>query len=272
MADGGGGKVILILIDGLSHDVALERLGYMEGLVSAGAAQRWAMRSALPSLSRPLYETVCTGVVPHHHGVTTNATVRRSTQDSVFSVARAHGKRTAAAAHAWFSELYNRAPYDPVRDKHVDDEDLLIQHGRFYRHDGYPDEELFHEAAMIVDRVAPNFLLIHPMNCDEVGHRFGGTSSEYKKQAHRTDDLLATFIPDWKAAGYDVLVTSDHGMDEYGHHGGDLDIHRLVAFYVVSQRRGNGTDEPLDQLAVAPTVLSLMGLRRPSAMTAAPVV
>jgi hypothetical protein len=32
----------------------------------------------------------------------------------------------------WFSELYDRAPYDPIDDREVDDPAFLIQHGRFH--------------------------------------------------------------------------------------------------------------------------------------------
>lgn len=65
------------------------------------------------------------------HGVISNLVVRHSTQPNVFQSVVEAGKITAAAAYHWFSELYNRAPYDPIDDREVDDPALLIQHGRF---------------------------------------------------------------------------------------------------------------------------------------------
>ena len=65
------------------------------------------------------------------HGVVSNHVVRRSTKPNVFQSAVEAGKTTAAAAYYWFSELCNRASYDPIDDREVDDPALLIQHGRF---------------------------------------------------------------------------------------------------------------------------------------------
>src|SRR5579875_3361648 len=87
MQRGEAGRVLL-LIDGLGYETAVRHCGYLEGLVQAGAARRWRMRTALPSLSRPLYETVLTGLAPHDHGVTSNDVCRLSRVDHVFAGAR----------------------------------------------------------------------------------------------------------------------------------------------------------------------------------------
>lgn len=265
--------VVLVLIDGLGYETAIQRLGYMEGLVHAGAARRWRMRTSLPSLSRPLYETVHTGVAPHEHGITSNDTVRLSSQPSVFSVARAAGRTTAAASYYWFSELYNRAPFNVVEDLERDDAERTIQHGRFYQHSDFPDSELFSRAALLSQRFKPDFMLVHPMGADTIGHRHGGRSREYEKVALQIDNLLAVHVPRWRDAGYDVFVTADHGMDESGNHGGSIDIHCLVPFYCVSDLAppGIAADE-VSQTAVAPTVLRAMGLRAPEPMRTRPLV
>ncbi len=265
--------VVLVLIDGLGYETAVQRLGYMEGLVAAGAARRWRMRTALPSLSRPLYETVHTGVAPHEHGITSNDTVRLSSQPSVFSVARAAGRTTAAASYYWFSELYNRAPFDAVEDLEHDDRGRTIQHGRFYQHADFPDSELFGRAAVLSARFRPDFLLVHPMGPDTIGHRFGGRSKEYEKVALQIDNLLAVHVPRWREQGCDVMVTADHGMDENGNHGGSLDIHCLVPFYYVGAAVAAGiAPQEVQQTAVAPTVLRAMGLGIPGSMRTAPLL
>ncbi|HLI13816.1 MAG TPA: alkaline phosphatase family protein [Alphaproteobacteria bacterium] len=262
------GRVILLLIDGLGYETAVRHCGYLEGLVQAGAARRWRMRTALPSLSRPLYETVLTGLAPHDHGVTSNDVCRLSRVDHVFGVARRHGRRTGAAAYAWISELYNRAPFDPRRDIECDDEAKPIQHGRFYLHESYPDRDLLYQAAALIDRRRPDFMLIHPMGCDMIGHKFGSDSPEYRTQASKLDSLLAALIPDWRADGYDVLVTADHGMNADGYHGGTLDDVCRVAFYHIGHPEGGSVGQEVSQLSVAPTILTLMGLPIPDAMRA----
>jgi hypothetical protein len=85
-----------------------------------------------------MYEIVHTALPVMEHGVVSNHVVRRSTQPNVFQSAAEAAKTTAAAAYYWFSELYNRAPCDPIDDREVDDPALLIQHGRFYTEDSYP--------------------------------------------------------------------------------------------------------------------------------------
>ena len=264
-------RVILVLIDGLGYETSVRHCGYAEGLVRLGAARRWRLRTALPSMSRPLYETVLTGLAPHDHGITSNEVRRLSRAEHVFGVARRHGRRTGAAAYSWISELYNKAPFDPKRDIECDDETRPIQHGRFYLHDSFPDIDLLHQAAALIERHAPDFMLVHPMGCDTTGHKFGGNSPEYRTQATRMDALLAALIPDWRAAGYDVLVTADHGMNADGYHGGTLDDVCHVALYHVGHPHGGIVQEEASQLAVAPTVLSLMGLPIPETMRTAPL-
>jgi hypothetical protein len=72
--------------------------------------------------------------------------LRLSNQRSVFHYAREAGLGTAAAAYHWISELYNRSPFDPLRDRHTDAPKLPIQHGLFYWNDHYPDSHLLADA------------------------------------------------------------------------------------------------------------------------------
>jgi len=61
-------KVILVVIDGLGFQTAVEHCGYLESLVVGGKARRWTMETVLPSLSVPIYETLHSGTDPHDHG------------------------------------------------------------------------------------------------------------------------------------------------------------------------------------------------------------
>lgn len=262
-------KVILILVDGLRYDTAVHEMGFLEGALAHGQARRWSVRCALPSLSRSLYHSIHTGLAPQIHGITSNDIVRQSDHDSIFSVVRDHGRRTAAAAYGWVSELYNHLPYDPVMDREVDDEQRTIQHGRFYTEDDFPDIELFASAKMLVKKFTPDYMLVHPMGCDHVGHQFGGESKEYRRQAAKADNLMAQCIPDWLDRGYHVLVTADHGMDVHGWHGGTREEVRMVPLYHLGGTVAGIETQEISQLSIAPTALGLMGLPIPPAMSAA---
>ena len=71
-----------------------------------------------------------------------------------------------------------------------------------------------------------------------------------------------------RGAGYDVVVTADHGIDTDGHHGGDEACLREVPFVSFSGALEFGADDRLDQRIIAPTILRLLGLEPPDTMTA----
>ena len=263
-------KVILVVSDGLRYDTAVESMGYLGHLVEARRASLYKVQGEMPSLSRPMYETIHTGLPVSQHGIVSNLVVRRSNQPNIFSAAVASGRSTAGAAYGWFSELYNRAPYDRVQDREVDDPSLLIQHGRFYIEDDYPDAELFASAAMLVRRFSPDYLLVHPMGVDNAGELHGSDSPQYRSHVLRQDVMLATLILEWNGLGYTVLVTGDHGMNADGDHGGSTpDVREVPLFLVGPAISGKGnTGRTISQLQLAPTVLRLLDVPIPDSMTA----
>ncbi len=268
------GKVIFILSDGLRYDTAVAGMGYLGHLVETKHASLYQVTGELPSISRPMYETTHTGLPSSEHGVVSNSVVRRSTKPNVFQSAVHAGKTTAAAAYWWFSELYNRAPYDRVMDCEVDDESLLIQHGRFYTQDDYPDVDLFATAAMLVRRFTPDYLLVHPMGMDNAGQIHGSDSPEYRTHAIRQDMWLAPYVTEWLGVGYTVLLSGDHGMNADGYHGGTTPEMREVPLYLVRPDlpgQGN-TQQVISQLQVAPTLCKLLGVPIPDTMKHPPLV
>jgi len=267
-------KVILVLSDGLRYDAAVDGMGFLGHLVETKQASLYQVQGELPSFSRPMYETVHTGLPSSEHGIVANSIVRRSTRPNIFDLAFRAGKTTAAAAYFWFSELYNRAPYDPIDDREVDDESLPIQHGRFYTRDEYPDQELFNIAAMLVRRFNPDYLLVHPMGMDYTGQSFGADSSKYRNQATRQDTLLAPMIVEWLEKGYNILVTGDHGVNADHSHGGTTwEVRQVPLFLVRPGLSGSGnTGQVVSQLQIAPTLLLLLGLPAPERMKRLPVV
>jgi predicted AlkP superfamily pyrophosphatase or phosphodiesterase len=267
------GRVILVVSDALRDDVAAEQMGFLEHLVEVGRATRYTVIAEMPTMSRPLYETIHTGLPVSEHGVFTNQVVRRSKMPNIFQAAVDAGKTTAAVAYSWYSELYNAVPYDLINHREVDDPSLLIQHGRFYTEDAYPDKELLASGAMLVRRFAPDYLLLHPMGMDDVGHKFGADSSQYRNHAVFQDVMLANLIPEWLEAGYTVMVTGDHGMNKDKMHGGSMaDVRNVPLYLIKPDGKGLGnTKETISQLRIAPTVCHLLGVPIPETMKHAPL-
>lgn len=254
-------KVIMVVLDGLRYDTARAVMGYMEHLVEKGRAACYRVSSELPSLSRPLYEVLLTGTPPVENGITANHTVRLSNQRSVFQLAAEQGLTTAAAAYHWVSELYNRAPFNPMTDRIQLDGTSPIQYGMFYFDDTYPDTHLFADAEYLRRAYAPDFLYVHPMGIDDIGHKHGAGSAEYRQITGAADAVLAGLLPVWLENKYRIIVTADHGMNEFGQHGGTGQGERDVPFYAIGPEFTPGVyEDPIPQLAVAPLVCGLLGI------------
>jgi len=267
-------KVILVLCDGLRYDTAVAGMGTLGHLVEAKLASLYKVTGELPSMSRPMYETIHTGLPVSEHGIFTNLIVRPSVKPNIFRSAREAGKSTAAAAYSWFSELYNRTPFDRIEDREVDDDSLNIQHGRFYTEDDYPDIELFATAAMLVRKFTPDYLLVHPMGMDYLGGKFGSDSREYRNHAIHQDVYIGTLLTELMERGYILLVSADHGMNVDGLHGGTTPEVREVPLFIIQPGIAGKGDRgaTISQLQIAPTICKLLGIPVPETMKAAALV
>ena len=254
-------KVILVVLDGLAYETAEQCMGFLQSLKAQGTGTLYKVQCELPSKSRPLYETILTGVPPVLSGVVHNEVIRNSNQQSVFSLARQAGLITAAAAFHWFSELYNRSPYDAVRDRHTVDPEQLIQYACFYHGDHYPDSYLYLDAESLRRRHNPDFLLIHPMNIDNAGHHSGVDSSHYRNTVRNSDSELSKYLPTWIDEGYQVLITADHGMNCDKSHGGILPEEREIPFFVIGECFSHQPDCTPMQTEICGSICELLGVR-----------
>ncbi|EFB73173.1 MULTISPECIES: alkaline phosphatase family protein [Providencia] len=257
-------KVILVVLDGLSYSVAHQCMGYLNGLIKTGSATLYKMECELPSMSRPLYECILTGVPPVKSGIVNNEIVRLSHFDSIFSLAHKAGKITAAAAYYWVSELYNRAPFDANRDRFTHDTQLPIQYGCFYQADHYPDDHLFMDAEYLRTQYSPDFLLIHPMNIDDTGHKFGFDSPQYRNVARKADVTLSHYIPAWMEQGYQIIITSDHGMNNDRSHGGILPEEREIPLFTIGNHFSHQSHAAIEQTAICGTICQLLDVPHPN--------
>ncbi len=260
-------KLIMVVLDGLSYNVALSSMGYLNHLVESSQASFYKVLSELPSLSRPLYEVLLTGTPSSVNGITANHVARLSKEKSIFHLGIEHGLTTAAAAYYWVSELYNKAPFEPMTDREQHDKNQPIQHGKFYFEDSYPDSHLFADAEDLRKRWEPDFLYVHSMGIDDAGHKFGSDSKQYRGQAIMVDSMLAGVLPTWLDAGYQVIITSDHGMNPDGQHGGTgMDVREVPFICIGSDFEPGMYKGSVPQLTIAPMVCHLLGLPRTDKM------
>ncbi|MFG6139422.1 alkaline phosphatase family protein [Halomonas sp. B23F22_10] len=253
-------RVILVVLDGLNHAVGQHAMGHLHALCEAGRGSYHSLDCELPAMSRPLYECLLTGDRPVDSGVVHNQVVRRSHGTSLFDLAVRQGRRTAAAAYHWISELYLVAPFDRTRHRFHEDPESAIQAGLFYWQDHYPDDHLFSDAEILRRRQDPDFLLVHSMNIDDAGHHHGGDTPQYRNAARHADIALADYLPRWLAEGYQVMVTADHGMNADRSHSGILEEERRVPLWTFGDAFAHRPVERLEQTRLCGTLACLLGL------------
>jgi predicted AlkP superfamily pyrophosphatase or phosphodiesterase len=268
-------KLLLIILDGVPYRNWRRLFGNLEGRVDSGEARVWKIRSVLPSISASCYASIHTGVAPTVHGCTGNGNVFRLKQPDVFSQVRAAGGVTGAVAHSFWSEFFNRHPFDYVRDIEYDEPDSpTINHGRFHTMTGYgqtnqmtpSDVDLFATLTNLCLRFGLNYGMLHTCTLDSMGHRFFHECQEMDHACFVMDEMLAPFIPKWRDAGYEVIVTADHGQDARGHHGGRGLLQQEAALYYFGPAEGPPDDTIIDQLQLAPTILHRLGAEIPNTM------
>jgi 2,3-bisphosphoglycerate-independent phosphoglycerate mutase len=107
-----------------------------------------------------------------------------------------------------------------------------------------------------------------------IGHT--GIYEAIRKAVTAVDTCVEKVVEAAKAQGYTVLITADHGNADYAvnEDGSANTAHSLndVPFIVVNA--GEEVKEVKDgKLAdVAPTILKLMGIEQPAAMTGQPLI
>ncbi len=270
-------KLLLIILDGVPYRNWRRLFGNLEGWVDSGDARVWKVRAVLPSISASCYASIHTGVAPAVHGCTGNGNVFRLEQPDVFGQVRKGGGVTGAVAHSFWSEFFNRHPFDFVRDIEYDEPDSTsINHGRFHTMSGYnlknqmtpSDVDLFATLTNLCQRFGLDYGMLHTCTLDSMGHRYFHDCQEMDHACLVMDEMLAPFIPKWRAAGYEVIVTADHGQDARGHHGGRDPLQQEAALYYFGDAEGPEADYVIDQLQLAPTILSRIGAPVPRTMQA----
>ena len=268
-------KLLLIIVDGVPWRNWRRFFGNLEGWVETGEARVWKIRAPLPSISAPCYASIHTGAVPAVHGCTSNQDVHRINMPDIFSEVRKKGGITGAVTHSFWSEFFNRTPFDSVRDLEYDEPDSpSINHGRFHTMEGYwsanhmtpSDADLFATLTMLTERFNIDYGILHTCTLDSMGHKYKHDCVEMDGGCFLMDAQLAIYINRWRDAGYEIIVTADHGQSDRGHHGGKGEDQQDAALYYFGPAKGPESETLLHITQIAPTVLTRLGVPVPDSM------
>ena len=243
-------KVVMILCDGMRADTAFEEFGYVNSLCNnTNIGIKTISVADNPSISRTNYETLHTGVPSTIHGITSNLILGKSKMErNIFRDLKKANKTTAVIGSSWFYDLYgNSDKYFYLTHKEINPENNEdITYGRFFC-DDIPDalddsvEGLAHTfqiADFLIYKYNPDYVLIHVMTPDKAGHE-NGIGKKYSNEISKIDSVLGATLPRWFEQNYDVIITSDHGMDVNHNHGGSKCDEMLSPFYLLSKKGWN---------------------------------
>lgn len=256
-------KTVFIILDACQYEAATRNLGFLEHLVDYKQGAKYKVRGELPSMSRPMYATLLTGLPAYQHGIVANEVAKKLTFESVFSLCKEAGGVTAAACYHWMSELYNHVPFQIPNERILLSTGENIEHGIYYWSDDYPDAYVFADGEFLRKTYQPDFLMIHTMHIDFAGHTYYAESKEYEDSVGLVGNLIAAHLPMWFSEGYQVVVTADHGMNHLGIHGGIESDQRDTPLYIFSDKikKGRFDDHYISQLNIAPMLCCLLGIQ-----------
>ena len=92
------------------------------------------------------------------------------------------------------------------------------------------------------------------------GHIAVSDDAQYRNSARSADIILADYLQGWLQAGYQVLVTADHGMNNDRSHNGLLPEEREVPLFVLGDAFSLNPDVMPRQTELCGTICELLGV------------
>ena len=262
-------NVVLVSIDGLRPDaIARFNAPTLQRLIREGGSSLSA-RTILPSKTLPSHTSMLSGEPPDQHGVLWNNVTSAETDvvefSTVFSMARAHGYRTAA--------FFSKAKFGPLQRPGTLDYSQAPGgwFGRWSSTRTVNDVR----AHLAVER--PNLLFVHLSDPDQAGHESGWMGGTYGRAVSATDAalgrLLAAADDAYGLGNYSVIVTADHGGHDFDH-GSDDPRDVTIPWIAWGQgvRQGTLNGVRIETFDTAPTVLWMLGVPKPVSWDGSPVL
>jgi predicted AlkP superfamily pyrophosphatase or phosphodiesterase len=261
-------NVILVSIDGLRPDaIDVFKAPTFQRLMREGTYSLLA-RTILPSSTLPSHTSMLSGEPPEQHRVTWNnvVTAEKDVVDfsTVFSVARAHGYRTAA--------FFSKAKFSPLQ--RPGSLDYSQAPGGWWGK--WPSARTVSDVRAYLQKERPNLLFVHLSDADSAGHSSGWMSAAYGRAVLATDNAVSQILEaadqTYGAGNYSVVVTADHGGHGRGHGTKDpLDVAIPWIAWGRGVNAGVIADVTINTFDTAPTVLWLLGVEKPAEWDGVPV-
>jgi hypothetical protein len=247
--------VLFVIVDGLRYDVATDPARmphFAAAMARESSAEIWAGRI---SMTTSAVLSMATGQRGRLEQIVRNLSPGPPPHNSWLQNAQAAGLRVATVGDPAWSQCFG-----PHLFQHRDDPAGVAIDVDF-------NPQTFRNTRELL-KLAPDLLVAHFVTPDHQGHAYGVVSARYTAHIRAFDaqleQLLGELGPDWT-----VVVTSDHGASDTGKHGTDVAVQRRSPIYAYGPgiRRGVKLTRPLDQLELASTLPTLLGLPAPAHRT-----
>jgi predicted AlkP superfamily pyrophosphatase or phosphodiesterase len=259
-------KVLLVGIDGVRVDIL--RRAHTPVIDSLAAAGFFSDRAFTRdhTVSGPGWSDMLTGVRTAKHGVDDNdfsGNRYAEWPDFLTRIERVRPELFTFAALDW-APLWSAADGGPLVSDSIDEKVGFDGDAAGYRR----TDSLGVEAAVERLRDGPvDAAFVYLGEPDVVAHATDSFSPPYVASIERADAQLGMLLDAVRArptyAGEDwlVLVSTDHGRDDAGGHGGDSPSERTIFFLASGPAAATGsTDCPPEIVDVAATALAHLGL------------
>ena len=246
------GSVILISVDGMRPD-AINSIEYGNYLKSI-STYSLSVETVNPSITLPCHTSMLYGVLPSVHGITTNTyTPSENIGKSVMDILSDNSLKSAT--------FYNwKQIGDIINDNSVAQKTYIG--GEIH---GWEEanESLGVEFVDYIQTNEFDFAFLYLGFLDEWGHRFGWLSNEYFYALDKSMQIVNNVI-EKAPKNSTIILTSDHG----GHdntHGTTLKEDMTIPIYLIGNYFEKGKElNNLTMLNVAPTILSLLNIQKPT--------
>jgi len=258
------GRVVLVVVDGLGAGES--HLAFLDELRRRGVDA--VARVPYPTISRPNYVTILTGVPPRDSGVRANRVIAPVAVDSVMDRVRAAGMRVATASD--FGSLATLFLRNTGSIAGVD----LDEHGGRVAPPA-PIAWPFDDARRVgsLDALGPaivelaasdaGLVAVLVLDVDRAGHA-SGVGAEYRAAAVAVDRMLRGAFAGIDLSRDAVIVTADHGhVAPGGHSGREREVSEVPLVLAGAGIVPGAAARDARLIDVAPTVAALLGVPAP---------
>lgn len=239
-------KLVLVVIDALRSDFLFEesnsRFSFVHQLLNEGSAWGFTAYSNPPTVTLPRLKGITTGVTPNF-------------LDAILNVAEDDSSSNLNDQDSWISQFF-------IRGKKMrffgDDTWLKLFPLKYF--DEYEGTNSFfvsdfeqvdynvsrHLPKQLKDQQEWDALILHYLGLDHIGHKGGSKSQFMPAKQEEMDDILKQIYENVDDETL-ICVMGDHGMNDFGNHGGSSAGETSAALALIS-RKLKAYTAPVEQI------------------------